>query len=316
MAMKKSGNIMRNGRIQHTFSYVLAGILMLGGCATTSAISQHTVVSKADPYESINRKMFKFNDRVDNYVAEPISNAYKWITPQFVQTGVFNFYNNLKNINVVVNDVLQAKFEQSAEDTGRFAINSTLGLVGLFDVARKIGLEQNDEDFDQTLAVWGIPRGPYIVLPILGPLTARGIPGAIFDTAANPSSYVGAPVQLLSLLNTRANAEGSLRFIDEAALDPYVFTRESFLQWRHSLATDGKSLASSDFDDELDEDDQDSVSGQPAPTRQPGGVTLSLSEYTKKFEQVSQSFSSVAQSFDKTAKSFENAGEKIDKLKH
>lgn len=303
--MKKSGNITANGRMQQPFSYVLMGMLVLGGYTTNSVAN-----SKADPYEHINRKMFVFNDHLDNYVAEPISNAYKWITPQFVQTGIFNFYNNLKNINVIVNDVLQAKLEQSVKDTGRFAVNSTLGLVGLFDVARDIGLEQNDEDFDQTLAVWGIPKGPYIVLPILGPLTARGIPGAVFDTAANPSSYVGVPVQLLSLLNTRANAEGSLKFIDEAALDPYVFTRESFLQWRHSLATDGKSQITSDFDDEL----QDSE--PPLSENRKSGVTLSLSQYIKKFEQTSQSFSSTADAFDQVAQSFEEASNKLDKLKN
>ncbi|MDO9106482.1 MAG: VacJ family lipoprotein [Methylovulum sp.] len=309
--MKKSGNIIRDGVIQHASVYVLVGMLMLGGCATT-AVGQQVSIVKADPYESINRKIFTFNDQVDNYVAEPIARIYQRITPQFVQTGVFNFYNNLKNINVVVNDMLQAKFKQGAQDTGRFAVNSTLGLAGLFDVARNIGLEQNDEDFDQTMAVWGIPRGPYMVLPILGPHTARGIPGAIFDTAANPSSYVGAPVQLLSLLNTRANAEGALKFIDEAALDPYVFTRESFLQWRNSLATDGKSQDALDFDEELDDGAEDT--GQSVSVGQPGAM-LTINQYTKKFEQVSQSFSSVAQSFEATAKSFEDAGNKVDKLK-
>ena len=197
--------------------------------------------------------MYDFNDAVDDYVAKPVSDAYKWATPQFMQTGVFNFFSNLKNINVIINDVLQAKFAQSAHDTGRFALNTTLGLGGFVDVAKDVGLEQNEEDFDQTLAVWGVPRGSYLVIPLLGPTTMRGIPGAAFDTAANPSSYVGLPVQLISLLNARANAEGSLRFIDEAALDPYVFTRESFLQWRKNLATDGKSESTVDFYDELSE---------------------------------------------------------------
>ena len=199
--------------------------------------------------------MFTFNDTVDDYVAKPVSDAYKWITPQFVQTGVFNFFGNLKTINVVINDLLQAKFAQSAHDTGRFALNTTMGLAGFVDVATQVGLEQNEEDFEQTLAVWGVPRGSYLVLPFLGPTTMRGIPGAAFDTAANPSNYVGLPVQLISLLNTRANAEGSLKFINEAALDPYVFTRESFLQWRNNLATDGKSESSLDLDDELTEDE-------------------------------------------------------------
>jgi phospholipid-binding lipoprotein MlaA len=131
-------------------------------------------------------------------------------------------------------------------------MNSTLGMAGLFDVAKSVGLEQNDEDFDQTLAVWGVPQGSYIVLPFLGPITTRGIPGAVFDSAANPATYISPiiPIQALSMVNARANAEGSLKFIDEAALDPYVFTRESFLQWRNHLASDGKE-SPSDLDAEL-----------------------------------------------------------------
>lgn len=316
----------RSVKMQHTFSGMLIGVaITLGGCATTGDVEQKTdveqkaVANKADPYESFNRKMFVFNDKVDNYVAEPISNAYKWITPQFMQTGVFNFFNNLKNVNVVINDVLQAKFSQSAEDTGRFAINSTVGLGGLFDVAKHVGLEQNEEDFEQTLAVWGVPQGSYLVLPILGPSTTRGIPGSVFDTAANPASYIGMPVQLLSMLNARASAEGALKFIDEAALDPYVFTRESFLQWRNNLATDGKSEAASDLDDFEDESldgekgaasGQGSSGGASASNKQ--GFALRLDAETKKFEQASHSFSSVAQSFDDTAKSFEDAGNKLD----
>lgn len=232
---------------------LLCSIIVLSGCATTE-VKENTVVNKDDPYESINRKVFKFNDNVDDYVAEPISSAYKFVTPQFMQTGVYNFFNNLKGINVVINDVLQAKFNQSAKDTGRLVLNTTLGLGGFLDVAKNVGLEQNDEDFEQTLAVWGVPQGSYLVLPFIGPSTARGIPGSVFDTATNPSTYVGWPVQLVSMLNARANAEGALKFIDEAALDPYVFTRESFLQWRNNLATDGKSASSTEIVD-LDEDD-------------------------------------------------------------
>jgi phospholipid-binding lipoprotein MlaA len=232
----------------------------LGGCATIEERSgQQGAANKSDPYENINRKVYGFNDSVDDYVAKPVSDTYKYVTPDFMQTGVSNFFNNLKNINVVINDVLQAKFEQSGRDSGRFLMNSTLGLAGLFDVAKTVGLEQNDEDFEQTLAVWGVPQGSYLVLPFLGPVTARGIPGAVFDAAANPATYVGAPIQVISLINTRANAEGALKFIDEAALDPYVFTRESFLQWRNHLASDGKTDTSSDLidiDAELLDDEQ------------------------------------------------------------
>ncbi len=311
MAINKRCYGIQNGKFRYTFITLVTGILSLSGCAT-SATNPQIIANKADPYERINRKIYVFNDAVDNYVAEPISNAYRYITPQFIQTGVFNFYNNLKNINVVANDILQAKLEQSAKDTGRFAINSTIGVAGLFDVAKKIGFEQNNEDFDQTLAVWGVPRGSYLVIPLLGPTTVRGIPGSVFDTAANPASYVGAPIQLISLLNTRANAEGSLKFIDEAALDPYVFTRESFLQWRENLATDGKSQANSSFDDDLDEGDLDASSSTPT-------TTVSADKKTfidrKGFAAVSYSFSSTAHSFDETAKEFQQASHKLGRLK-
>jgi phospholipid-binding lipoprotein MlaA len=321
--------------MKYLFSGMLIGVVViLSGCATTGDIEPQTVASKTDPYENFNRRMFGFNDKVDNYVAEPISNAYQWITPQFMQTGVDNFFNNLEGINVVINDVLQAKFSQSAEDTGRFAINSTVGLAGLFDVAKHVGLEQNEEDFDQTLAVWGVPTGSYLVLPIFGPSTARGIPGAVFDAAANPATYAGVQVKwlrilsraksvmALSMVNKRANAEGALKFIDEAALDPYVFTRESFLQWRNNLATDGKSEESLDVDDpeeESSEGDKDTAAKQGSSNdgnvRNKPGFTLRLDAQTKEIAQASHSFSSVAQSFDETAKSFEEAGNKVDELK-
>jgi phospholipid-binding lipoprotein MlaA len=240
---------------------VLSLVIGLGGCASTK--DKSVDISKDDPYENINRKIYGFNDKVDDYVAKPVTDAYKFVTPDFMETGVSNFFNNLKTINVVLNDVLQGKFEQGGRDTGRFLMNSTLGLAGVFDVAKSAGLDQNDEDFEQTLAVWGVPQGSYIVLPLLGPITTRGIPGAVFDSAANPTTYIGpfVPIQALSLVNARANAEGSLKFIDEAALDPYVFTRESFLQWRNHLATDGKGGASADTTDldvDLLEDTQSS----------------------------------------------------------
>ena len=307
-------SVTRNGKIKTTLSSVIIVMLTLSGCASTSNTDQPVTVNKVDPYENINRKIYNFNDKVDNYIAEPISDVYRAVTPQFMQTGVFNFFNNLKSINIVVNDVLQGKFQQSAMDTGRFAMNSTLGLGGLFDVAKKVGLEQNNEDFDQTLAVWGVPSGKYLVIPLLGPVTTRGIPGAIFDTAANPSSYVGAPVQLLSLLNTRANAEGALKFIDEAALDPYVFTRESFLQWRQSLASDGKSQANEEFDEAFEEDGGSlSIKENAANIKEP--FKVKTNSYIAQFEQAAHLFGHVTEKFDEATKSFEDANSKIGRLK-
>lgn len=246
----------------YSIGRLFAVIIGLVGCATTIAPSgQQIAANPIDPYENINRKFYAFNDTVDDYVSKPISDTYKKITPKFAQTGVANFFKNLQTVNVVFNDVLQAKFIQGTHDAERLLMNTTLGLAGLFDVAQTVGLEQNDEDFEQTLAVWGVPQGSYLVIPFVGPITVRGIPGAVFDTAANPvtyvgapllSNYIGAPIQALSLIDKRANAEGALRFIDEAALDPYVFTRESFLQWRTHLANDGKSESTTDFIDTED----------------------------------------------------------------
>jgi phospholipid-binding lipoprotein MlaA len=247
--------------------FLLAVIFLLGGCVTSTEITRRqTTTNPVDPYENVNRKIYIFNDAVDDYIAKPISDAYKTIMPQFAQTGVSNFFNNLQAINVVLNDLLQAKFSQGTYDTGRFLMNTTLGMAGFFDVAQTVGLEQNDEDFEQTLAVWGIPQGSYLVIPFVGPITVRGIPGALVDTAASPVTYMGAPllsnfigrpIQGLSLISRRANAEGALKFIDEAALDPYAFTRESFLQWRAHLANDGKTEPSTDLidiDDQIEKD--------------------------------------------------------------
>ena len=277
-------------------------VLACGVMASTNLMAKdkYTV---ADPYESFNRKMYDFNESVDHYVASPIANGYKAVTPDFLQLGVFNFFNNLKNFNVVINDVLQAKFSQSASDIGRLTMNTTAGLGGFFDVAKHVGLEQNDEDFDQTLAVWGIPKGAYLVLPLVGPMTTRSAPASAFDAATNPASYasipanyISAPVQFMSALNARANAEGALKFINEAAMDKYVFTRESFLQWRKNLESDGKV----NMDDDLMADNVDDTS-----------LTQNWRDYGKQFENTARSFSGVARQFDQTAHTYELANHKI-----
>ena len=277
--------------------------LACGAMLSVNAIAKEKV---ADPYESFNRKMYEFNESVDHYVA-PIANSYKAVTPNFLQTGVFNFFNNLKNFNVVINDVLQAKFSQSASDMGRLTMNSTAGLGGFIDVAKHVGLEQNDEDFDQTLAVWGVPKGSYLVMPLIGPMTMRSCPASAFDAATNPASYasipanyISAPVQFMGALNARANAEGALKFINEAAMDKYVFTRESFLQWRKNLETDGKV----NMDDDLMSESIDDAS-----------LTQNWRDYGKQFESTAQSFSSVARQFDQTAKTYEQASHKIDQAR-
>ncbi len=330
---------------------IFSFVLVISGCAGTDVNEQsvetdhvevipeaaNEEINEVDPYEHINRRVFVFNNKLDKYVAKPISDAYLWATPQLVQTGIANFFNNLKDINVVLNDAMQGKLQQSAEDTGRFIVNSTVGLGGVFDVASEIGLEKHDEDFAQTLAVWGVPDGPYLVLPVIGPATTRGVPGSIFDTAANPTSYVGLPVQLLFMLNARANAEGALNFIDEAALDPYIFTRESFLQYRRHLISDGNTEITEDtldledefYDDEEDLTEEDLLSDTESEDSVDGGkktetedetklaengFRLQLEADTKDFAQASGSFDNALKSFEDASRAYQEASEKLNKL--
>lgn len=321
-------------------AFFIAIVFLLTGCAGKNVVEIDNIeVSKADPYEDVNRSIFDFNKSMDEYITEPISDAYLWVTPQFVRTGVANFFNNLKDINVVLNDMMQGKIEQGAEDGGRFLVNTTVGLAGLLDVATEMGLEKHEEDFAQTLAVWGVPVGPYLVLPVLGPTTARGIPGAIFDTAANPASYVGIPVQLVQMLNARASAQGGLNFIDEAALDPYVFTRESFLQYREHMVSDGKSEINDDVlaleddfydDDELGESELgvarletnkievkqgETPENETEEQVRPITHRLKLSSDATNFKDTSELFDTTAKSFDATSRSFEEVADKLDKMR-
>ncbi len=256
---------LKKDRFELFFGSIFFILFFLAGCASHQTIDSEPsdVVEvnerKTDPFEDVNRKIYSFNKGVDNYVAKPISDAYIWITPKFVQTGVSNFFNNLSGINVFLNSFMQGKLRQGGEDTGRFLVNSTIGLGGLFDVATKFGLEQNEEDFGQTLAVWGVPQGPYLIIPVLGPMTSRGVPGAVFDAATNPTSYIGFGVplqflQMLQVVNARASADSDLNFINEAALDPYIFTREAFLQYRKNLIADGKLSGNEDDFFDLEDD--------------------------------------------------------------
>ncbi|MDD4913773.1 MAG: VacJ family lipoprotein [Methylococcales bacterium] len=271
------------------------------------------VKSDVDPYEGFNRAMFEFNDYLDDYVAKPISDAYLWAAPSFLKTGVTNFFSNLKDISVILNDHMQGKFEQGAEDTGRLLANSSLGLLGFVDVATDLGLKKHEEDFGQTLAVWGVPQGSYLVLPILGPTTARGLPGGVVDAAANPSFYVGMPVQLVSMLNTRANAEGALKFINEAAIDPYVFTREAYLQNQQHLISDGKISATVNvlpLEDEIFDDEDAGKTTKPnsagksvQPAANNGSSTLN------------KSLDSAVTALDQASVSLQETDQKLEKLK-
>ncbi|OAI01158.1 VacJ family lipoprotein [Methylomonas methanica] len=296
---------------------LLTSALLMPGCASTEKRDELSVyeAGHADPYEGFNRSMYGFNMTLDKYFFKPVSDGYKFITPDFMETGVNNFFTNLKGINVVLNDVLQGKFQQSASDAGRFLTNTTVGVGGLIDVASEVGLKHNVEDFGQTLAVWGVGQGAYLVLPVFGPTTIRDGGAGILDRAANPGTYVPG-TGILEGINDRANAEGALNFINEAALDPYVFTRESFLQYRRNLVNDGKNDSAS-YD--LDIDPTADVSAEPK-SKTPELAQPSLDTTSKVEESPAASAepavaaTSNVTAFDNMLQSFEEASNKLDQL--
>ena len=199
-----------------------------------------------DPYEGFNRAMFQFNDKVDQVALKPAATAYKAVLPSFVQTGVNNFFGNLSDVWSAVNNLLQGKGEAGMSDVTRVTLNSTFGLLGLLDIASEAGLQKHNEDFGQTLGRWGVPSGPYLMLPLLGPSTVR-------DTAALPLDISGdvwrykEPLYIRNIgtvtrvVDQRANLLDASTLLEDAALDRYEFIRDGFLQRRESKIFDGES---------------------------------------------------------------------------
>lgn len=219
---------------------MVATTLFLTGCATTQ---QHQS-DVNDPLEGYNRVMYSFNDKVDNAILKPVAQGYDFIMPAPLNKGVSNFFSNLDDITVVINDVLQFKFMQAFHDTSRFAINTTIGVIGFMDVASDFGYKKHNEDFGQTLGAWGVGAGPYIVLPFLGPSGARDTIGRVGDYYTDPVTYVkgpGArnPFIITNVVDTRAQLLSAEKVVDEAAFDEYVYVRDAYLQRRLSLVHDG-----------------------------------------------------------------------------
>ncbi len=220
---------------------VLAGALaalLLAGCASVAQPDPH------DPWESYNRSMTRFNDAVDEAVLKPVATAYKTVLPQTARTGVGNFFGNLGDVWSFVNNVLQAKPEGALHSFWRVAINTTLGLGGLFDPATEMRLERHREDFGQTLGYWGADSGPYLVLPLLGSSTLRDTLALPLDFYGNPVGQVNdVPVRNslvgLQFVDTRARLLQAGDMLEEAALDPYSFKRDAYLQKRRNDVYDG-----------------------------------------------------------------------------
>lgn len=222
---------------------ILVMVVVLGACASTQ---QNERVARIDPLEPMNRTVFTFNENLDQYVVKPAAEAYKFVLPDTVRRGMTNFFSNIGDIFVAANNLLQAKPKEAASDIGRFLVNSTIGILGFFDVATDLGLDKHSEDFGQTLGVWGLSDGPYVVLPLFGPSTIRDTVGLAVDLKTdfvlntnqlNSDERIG--VTAVRVLDKRANLLDAGQLLQDAAFDKYSFLRDSYLQRRRNQVYDG-----------------------------------------------------------------------------
>ena len=226
-------------KIRFVMLCLLSG-LFASGCASTNGPAD-----AKDPLESYNRAVYKFNQHFDDAVAKPVAKTYKKITPAWVNTGITNFFSNLGDVVIMVNDLLQFKLLQTASDTARLFFNTTIGVFGFVDVATHLDLPKHNEDFGQTLGYWGVPPGPYFVLPFLGPSTIRDTVGlgtdyTQFDPTFNKTtSATRNSLYVLDYVDTRADLLSASRLLKAAALDPYIYTREAYFQRRRYYVYDG-----------------------------------------------------------------------------
>lgn len=235
---------------------------LFSGCASTAQPRD-----AHDPFEGLNRKVYKFNEKVDKYLMKPVAKGYDKVMPKPVDRGIDNVISNLGDVLVFVNDLFQLKLTQAVHDSSRVIFNTTLGLGGLIDIASSIGLEKHNEDFGQTLGYWGVPDGPYLVLPFLGPSTLRDGVGLIPDGYVNYElqnavglndtdekwTYTG-----LVAINVRQDLLGAEDVLNNSGADPYLFLRELYLQRRRALILDGQV---ENIEDELSDEEEDALFG-------------------------------------------------------
>lgn len=214
----------------------------LTACALLVLLPTATALAEDDPLESFNRVVFRFNDTLDTYALKPVAQGYQKVTPQIVEDGVHNFFGNLGDVRNLAHDLLQGKFHDAGVDTSRLLMNTTFGLLGFFDVATKMGLARNDEDFGQTLGAWGVGSGPYLVMPLFGPTTVRDGLAGIADDFLEPYMYVDhIPTRNSALALDVIDKRASLLKVERmVGGDKYVFVRNAYLQTREFRVRDGQ----------------------------------------------------------------------------
>jgi len=233
--------------------------LLASGCAKNS-----TPLDPYDPYEKENRDTFELNLKLDRHIMSPVASTYATVTPSAFRRGVDNFFNNVTYPKVILNDLLQGNPGYALQGTSRFLINTTIGILGLWDPAQHLGMPARNKDFGQTLAIWGANSGPYVELPAFGPSYTRELSDYPVSIATNVLTYlftyhVTLPLAALYYVNKRAQLEGAVQIREQAALDPYLFTRSAYMQYRENLIYDGAPphddlYDESFFDDDFDED--------------------------------------------------------------
>lgn len=239
----------------------LLTMLFVAACASGCAAAPGRTAME-DPWEGFNRGVYKFNDTVDRAALKPVAKGYKKITPNWLRVGIANFFGNLSYPGTILNQFLQGKAKLGLRDTGRFLLNSTLGLGGFLDVGTAVGLEANDEDFGQTLAVWGVGSGPYVTIPFFGPSTARDAPARVFDFFLDPLDYADLSWEAtwgkrsLNVVHTRAELL-PLDATLQRTFDPYAFMRDAWLQQREFEIFDGDPPPEVLEEEFLDEEDVD-----------------------------------------------------------
>ena len=240
--------------------FPIAVLALMAGCASVPGKGD-----PRDPFEGYNRAVYKFNDGLDRAILKPVAQGYDFVVPGPVKTGIRNFFSNLGEPVIIVNDVLQGKGRQAGSDTTRFLVNTTIGLGGVLDMATRVGLPKNNEDFGQTLGKWGVNSGPYLVLPLLGPSTVRDALGRPVDAQLQYTTLVDhVPTRntgyVIEVIDTRTSLLGASNILGEASLDPYTFVRDAYLRRRQLLVYDGNPPKSKD---DLDDEDPEAPAKKP-----------------------------------------------------